>query len=49
MGELLTKTQTKIQVFFFRGLITHFRRGEWNGSIQKGLKIKKGKNLDVIL
>ena len=47
MWELLTKREAKIQ--FFLGPITHFRFGEWKGSIQKGLKIRKGKNLDVIL
>ena len=47
MQELFTKRQTKIQIFL--GPITHFRCGEGNGNIQKGLKIRKGKNLDVIL
>ena len=47
MLELLNKRETKIQIFL--GPITHFRFGEWKGNIQKGLKIRKGKNLDVIL
>ena len=47
MLELLNKRETKIQIFL--DPITDFRFGEWNGNIQKGLKIRKGKNLDVIL